>query len=66
MSDAALLRQAAFELRLDAGRMHGSDHDFLHAVANWLSGCALALDVSPAATKAHAVAVARAYLGDAA
>lgn len=36
------------------------------AVADWLGACAAVLDASPGATKAHALSVASAYLGESA
>lgn len=65
---ADLLQRAATEMR---GRARLADDlgdewfdGFLGAVADWLASCAVVLEVNPAATKAHALNVAHAFLGD--
>lgn len=62
---ADLLREAAAAMRANVEaypETHSRDGDFLLAVAVWLEACSAVLAVSPHATKAHALAVARAYL----
>jgi hypothetical protein len=67
---ALVLREAAARIRKDQGIEmmlgHIAEHecDTWTAVATWLEACASVLDVSPNATKAHALTVARAYLGE--
>jgi hypothetical protein len=39
------------------------ERDFHLAVADWLAACALIAEVAPHRHRAHALAVARAYLG---
>lgn len=66
---AEILRRAAKKVREDVMVMAdetGSPPDgFLLAVADWLDACALVCEVKADAVKAHALTVARAYLGEA-
>lgn len=58
----ALLHRAVADMRIDATAT--DEGEFLTAVADWLASCAVVLEVNPAATKAHALNVAHAFLGD--
>ena len=64
---ADTLRKASAKIRADWSGMRGATWEregaFHLAVADWLDACALVLEVSPTSVKAHALTVARAYLG---
>jgi len=65
---AETLHKAARELRAEAGILDDDPHLFWHAVADWLDEVAWRAEHRPKQYRAakHALAVARAYLGESA